>query len=1484
MGDRGQNPARAAKSSGDSRPKQDQDLIVVGAGASAGGLEALSDLLRALPSGLNMALVVVQHLDPRHESVLPDLLSGKTGMHVVQVQHESPIRPDHVYVISPNTILQIRNRRLVLETRPAETFKPIDIFFESLAEEFRNSAVGVVLSGTGTDGTLGLKRIKAEGGITFAQNQTARFDSMPRSAIAAGVVDFVLSPRQIAEELVALARRPEHLAGERPVADDGGTLKRVLVLLRKRTSVDFAQYKQPTIARRLSRRMVVRKCETLNEYFQVLQKEPGEVDALFDDLLINVTDFFRDPDVFEVAKRLAFPHIIKNRKQPHTIRAWIPACSTGEEVYSMAIALAEFLEEQDLGCTVQMFGTDVSERTIDKARKGVYAESAVLSVSPERLRRFFVRTDSGYQVGRDLREMCIFSSHNLAKDPPLSRMDLISCRNLLIYFSPTLQRKVMSTFSYALQPGGCLILGTSETLGSLADYFTVVDEQRRIYSRNTHAAPQLFQYQEEQADEPLHRSNPPIPSARSAAGREGEPAERYADQIVLSRYGPSGMVVDESLRIVSYRGDIDEFLIDRKKPGNAELMNTVREDLRAVLSATIEQARRTDALVVGESPPTAASDLERPVVITAIPLSLAGTPQHFLILLGREREMATRQSEQKSAPTPAPKPMAKSLEEENASLKQELKSTREYLQSVIEELRSTNEEVQSANEELQSTNEEMQTSKEELQSSNEELNTINAELQSRNTEMAQINDDLLNLLGSMNMAIVMTGRDLRIRRFTPLAEKTLRLIATDIGRPIADLKPRINVPDLEQVLGRVLETLQPSEREVEDQEGRSYLMRVRPYRTGDDRIDGTVLQLLDVSDLKRSLEEAKYARDFAEAIVNTIREPLAVLDESLVIRKANRAFCEAMELPEGAAAGKNIFEAAHGRFETLRIRKLFDQLNEGIAELNDVEIEPQSGRGEVRTLLVNARRLRSPDREELILMAFEDVTERKRAAEARYRRLFETARDGIVIVDAASGEIVDLNPFTERLLGHARGELVGRKLWEIEPIESVANIRGIVEQIRDRGVLRLDELTLRTKDGHSLNVEVIATMHTEGERRAIQLNMRDVSERKKFERELQETQKLESLGLLAGGIAHDFNNLLTGILGNASLALSDTPPEQPLRVRLREIVEAAERAGFLTRQMLAYAGRGRFVTAMINLSDLVREISTLVRTSIPKSVDVRLDLAPNPPPIEADPAQMQQVIMNLVINGAEAIGEKQAGTVTVRTSLREIDAKEATGLFTSEPLEPGMYVQLEVIDNGSGMDEATRGRIFDPFFTTKLTGRGLGLAAVQGIVRRHGGTIRVHSTPGHGTTFLVLIPAKSGTSSQNQVREAHLSSIPAGSMALVIDDERTVRRLAEAALSRKGMKVFTAENGKAGVESFRKYSRNLSVVILDLQMPVMGGEHALPLLREVNPKVPIILSSGFDESEAARKFSALKPVGFLQKPYTAERLVEAVSAVLRRKN
>jgi len=682
----------------------------------------------------------------------------------------------------------------------------------------------------------------------------------------------------------------------------------------------------------------------------------------------------------------------------------------------------------------------------------------------------------------------------------------------------------------------------------------------------------------------------------------------------------------------------------------------------------------------------------------------------------------------------------RSLEVEGQRPKPELIPTPDPQSDLVEQLRSTIDELQAANEELQNSNEELQTAHEELRSSNQELKTLNAEIEDHHTELTLANNDILNLLRATNIPIVMIGNDLRIRRFTPTAKKILELIPADVGRPIGYLKRRIDAPDLEERLRRVIETLLPYEQEVRDLEGRRYLMRLRPYLTTEYRIDGAVLQLLDVTDLKRSMDQVNRALAYAEAIVDTIHEPLAVLDEKLSVRDANRAFYGALQIPLGAGAGRSIYDIAGGCFDIPAVRGLHEAIRDE-AEFKDVEIAIRLPNGSGKNFLLNARPLRNPDNDFLILLAFDDITERKRNEEASYRRLFESARDGIAILDAGSGEILDANPFLQQLLGYKRDEMVGRKLWELRALEAATQLRTALAQILTEGMLRMDDLPVSTRNGDILRTDVIASVYSNKERKLIQFNLRDVTERKKFERQVEATQKLETLGRLAGGIAHDFNNLLTGVMGNASLGSSRLSPDEPAREQFRDIELASEKAAVLIRQMMAYAGKGQYVIRKVDIGELIREILPLTRTSIPRTVRLDLNLTERLPPIDADASQVQQVVMNLVVNGAEAVGEGKPGRVEVRTSLRTISEREAAEEFCPEHLSAGPHIAIEVSDTGGGMSEPTMARIFDPFFSTKFTGRGLGLAATLGIVRAHGGALRVRSALGRGSTFSVLLPA-----------------------------------------------------------------------------------------------------------------------------------------------
>ena len=538
-----------------------------------------------------------------------------------------------------------------------------------------------------------------------------------------------------------------------------------------------------------------------------------------------------------------------------------------------------------------------------------------------------------------------------------------------------------------------------------------------------------------------------------------------------------------------------------------------------------------------------------------------------------------------------------------------------------------------------------------------------------------------------------------------------------------------------------------------------------------------------------------------------------------------------------------------------------------------------------KSMLLNARRLHWEDHTELILLAIEDITEPRRkedelkVSEVRYRRLFETAQDGILILDGETGKIIDVNPFLLELLGCTHAELLGKELWQLGLFGDIDLSQKAFQKLHDSGYIRYDDLPLEAKSGKRLEVEFVSNVYHVNHTKVIQCNIRDVTERKRIEEQLRHTQKLESLGVLAGGVAHDFNNLLTPILGNASLVLGELSPSSHLRSKLEELITAGQRAADLTRQLLAYAGKGRFIVAPVDLSDLARQISNLVRASIPKNVQLRLDLQDNLPCVQADSSQIQQLIMNLIINGAEAIDEEQGGTVVVTTGVQQVDEYYVQDAFAPKEILPGKYICLEVHDTGHGIDEETKAKIFDPFFTTKFTGRGLGLAAVSGIVRVHRGALKVYSTPGKGTTFKVLLPATQ-EESLKETGAIPQKELTGRGLILVVDDEEMVGRTAKAVLRRYGYTVLLAEDGRLALDVFREIADRVQLVLLDLNMPVMGGEEALRQLKLIRPDVRVILSSGYNEMEASRLFTDKGLVGFIQKPYTAAQLAEKIRAAL----
>ena len=901
------NPSSRSREKASFAPSQREAFSIVGIGASAGGLEAFTELLKHLPADSGLGFVLVQHLDPTHESALTEILGRVTAMPVSEVANDQAVLPNHVYVIPPNASLIIQQGVLTLQPRrqTGGAQRSIDRFFQSLAEDLHERAIGVVLSGTATDGTVGLEAIKGEGGLTFAQDgKSAKYDSMPQSAAATGCVDFVLSPANIARELVRVAQHP-YLAsdGTDPQAADPNALAKILLLLRRGFGVDFSLYKPGTIRRRLARRMVLNKLNKLHAYAGFLQGNAAELGALYADMLISVTSFFRNPEAFEVLKQIVFPKLLTPQRE-YPVRVWVLGCSTGQEAYSLAMAFEEYCGQTSSHTPrLQIFATDLNRAVLDKARRGLYVKSLVQDVSAERLRRFFVEEDGGYRVHKRIRELCIFARQSILSDPPFSRVDLISCRNLLIYLESVAQKKILPAFHYALKPGGFLFLGASESVGAFSELFECADKQQKIFSKKPAPTP-IFRM----ADSLGHSTaNPQIPSGASGGTpeeiRAGPDAQREADRVTLKQFGPPGVLVNAELQVLEFRGSTGAYLEVPAGKASFDLLRMAREGLALPLRAALTKAKKEDRTVREENVPVRRDDETRMVDIQIIPLKNLKERCYLILFAEAERRSAgvdpvslisnRRRAGSKGAgsgPKRATEQSKKRSHESQriAELERELGLTRDKRQSLREENEAANEEfqaaseeLQSANEELQSINEELETSKEELESTNEELTTVNEEMVNRNAELNRLNSDLNNFQTSVHLAVVLLGRDLTIRRFSPLAEKAFSLRASDVGRPIGALKHDLDFPGLEQFLAQVIDTAQSQEREVQDKEGRWYLLRARPYLALDNKIDGATLVLVDINALKLSERAAESARASLERLAEDKDELMGILTHDL---------------------------------------------------------------------------------------------------------------------------------------------------------------------------------------------------------------------------------------------------------------------------------------------------------------------------------------------------------------------------------------------------------------------------------------------------------------------------------------------------------------------------------------------------------------------------------------------------------------------------
>ncbi len=1294
---------------------------VVGVGASAGGLAATTELVRGLGSRSGVVVVVVHHLAPTHDSSLVDILARATVIPVHAATDGLTVAPNNIYVIPPNADLELAGEtlRVIPRVHDAGLHLPINRFFQSLARDSDVLPIGVLLSGTGSDGTLGVKAIKAEGGITFAQDASAEYAGMPESAIATGCVDFVLPLKRIAEELVRIGGHAVQGEPGGAAANDEPQFRRVLGALRKASGVDFASYKHSTLRRRIQRRVWLHRLTDLEAYAALLDRDPAEASALSEEVLIHVTGFFRDPEVFEALKAQVFPKILQNRPRLTPIRIWVPGCSTGEEVYSIAICLLEYLTDNNAADTpIKLFGTDVSAKAIETARAARYADGVEREVSAGRLQAFFFRAAGSYQIRKDVRDLCVFAKHDATRDPPFSGMDLISCRNLMIYLGPTLQDRLLPVLHYALKDPGFLVLGTSETTRA-SPGFAALDPKHKLYARTAVARRLPLDFTVASLPDPT------LLEASPAPGSAALDVYREADRLVLAQFAPAGVVVSDDLVIVQFRGKTGAYLEPASGVATFDLLRMAREELRLPLRQTIDEARAKRGAVRKTGVFLAGPPAQRAIDIEVIPFAVRSTQQQCFIVLFQEQLPAGKSLEAEGAGTPtAPKPTPE------PELRRELAATRDYLQSVIEQLeasneeqKAANEEITSSNEELRSTNEELQMTKEELQATNEELLTVNEEMVVRNVETTRINDDLTNVLTSADIPIVLLGGDSRIRRFTPAAGKALQLADKDISWPIADLG-RLLSTKIGQMAAQVVEQMRPERADMQDEAGRWFAIAARPYVTLDKRIDGTVVTAIDIDEVTKAAQLVIEARAYAEGIVDTVRECLLVLDRDGLVRSANRAFYTLFGATPQQVEGRLLHELGQGELNDPGLVKCLGELTEEQA-LEDLRLERDLPGVGLRVLLLNARPIKHA---ELVLLAIQDVTTRVRAEQAlaqtelEFRNVLSYAPAPILTVDAG-GSIVFANEAAYKLFGFETGSLVGtpvdllvpESLPEPHPLHRSEHVAVASPRAMGRG----QQIRGRKKDGTAFPLEAaLSPLASEG-RQLVVCFITDLTDREKSEQEKIRgyQEKLQQMAFEAARveqrerrrIAVDLHDHIGQALALAKIKLEatcETLSGEPRRV-VDEVLLLVAQSIVDTRSLTFDLSPPILYDLGLKpaLSWLVEDVEKRC------GIAIELEADDDPVPLDDERAAMvfravRELLMNVFKHAksptAKVILQRQAGEVVIG-----------------------------VKDQGVGFDVAT---------LTSQGPAGFGLFSLREQISRLGGTVEIASDARVGTSVSLRVP------------------------------------------------------------------------------------------------------------------------------------------------
>jgi len=898
---------------------------IVGVGTSAGGIRALEGLLRHMPGDIPFAMVIVQHLDPKRESMVPSILSRVTGIPVRQARDGEKIEIGNIYVKPPDKDIVMIDRRIKLRKQEEGTVRlPIDLFFRSLASTFGEKSIGIILSGAGSDGSLGAKEIQGAGGLVIVQDEKqAEHSGMPRSALDSMAVDMMLPVEKMGEQLIQYTLHPmlfrSDLEEEKGESQQLRNIQELLQMIRIKTGHDFTQYKLSTVRRRIARRMAVNRIESISEYARFVRKSPDEAEELFEDLVVSVTSFFRDPQVFAKIQKSVIPEIISDKTPESLVRIWVPGCASGEEAYSLAMLFMEEVERIHSYVKVKIFATDINHHNIERAREGLFRDNIAADVTPERLQRFFdKRADGVYKIKGSIRELIVFSVHDITRDAPLVRMDLVSCRNLLIYMNSELQKKVIPVLHYSLTPGGMLVLGTSEGVGDFHEIFQTVDKKNKIFRKMGDEPSRYWGYIASLSQNGMGGDPAQKMGVQPEGRQESIPISELVEE-AFSEMGPPGVIVDQSNSVVYFIGDTTPFLFQPPGMPTVDVIRMADEGLRHHLIKAIEDVRKTHSSTAVEGVHLVGKE---PLWILNIRVAPIRRVKGYLVItFERHRTPGAYEAGGKSFLNEVDVEGEDILKERLRAAKQQLQASIEEFETTNEELKSANEELQANNEELQSTNEELESSKEELQSTNEELETTNLELHRKNEELLRAEDDARNLFSSTDVGTLFLDRRLMIKRFTPPATRLFNLIDKDVGRPISDITSSLSYPAFLEDVQDVLDNLNKKELDLQTKDGRWFSVRLLPYRNSQNVIDGVIITFGDVTRLKSAETAAKEAQLAAEGIMQTVPHPLVVLDHELRVRSANPAFYRMLRISEKEAVGRVYTDLQKGKWSHLELEQ-----------------------------------------------------------------------------------------------------------------------------------------------------------------------------------------------------------------------------------------------------------------------------------------------------------------------------------------------------------------------------------------------------------------------------------------------------------------------------------------------------------------------------------------------------------------------------------